>query len=102
MKWLSKSEARIVSAILAISVLLGTIPLSAGIAIAFHAKQPAFMLNICEPSQAALSVAGMTLGPSASPLRLILLEHGSFSVGPLKRLVDVSIPPELPPPKAPA
>ncbi|SRR6266851_4777329 len=101
MRWPSQSEARIVSAILAIGILLGSIPLSAGIAIVPHPKQPTFTLNICEPLQAALGVSGTPIArPATSPLDLILFEHGRVPPGPPKPPSDVSIAPESPPPKA--
>jgi hypothetical protein len=99
-KWVSKSA--VLSAVLSFCIVFGSIPLSAGIVTASHPKQPTFRLNICEPLQTALSGSGTPIArPATSPPRLILLEHGRLSASPAKRLTDLSIPPEIPPPKAP-
>ena len=75
MEWLSKSEARIVSAILAIAILLGSFPLSSGIAISSHPRRATLTLNVCEPLQAALSVSGIPMArPATSSPQLILLD----------------------------
>jgi len=101
MKRLFKSDVRIVSAILAISVLLGSIPLSAGIVVTSYPKRPTFMLNICEPLQTGLTVSMTQIArPATSPPRLVFLEYGKLSTSPLSPLDDLSIAPESPPPKA--
>jgi hypothetical protein len=101
MEWLSKSEARIVSAILAIAILLGSFPLSSGIAIGSHPRRPTLTLNVCEPWLAALSVSGIPMArPATSSPQLILLEHGRNGPSLAKPLSDLSIAPETPPPKA--
>jgi len=100
MKWLSKSDVRIVSVLLAISVLLGSIPLSAGAIITSSPKEATFTLNICEPLQTGLTVSMTQIArPAASPPRLALLEQGKLSINPPRRLNDLSIAPESPPPK---
>jgi hypothetical protein len=100
MRWLSKSDVRIVSAILAISILLGTVPLSAGVVITSHPKQPTFTLNICEPLQIGVTLSMTQIArPATSPPRLVLLEYGKLSTSPPNPLDDLSIAPESPPPK---
>jgi hypothetical protein len=74
---LSTSDAGIVSAIVAISILLGSIPLSGGIVIASYPNQPTFTFNICAPLHVGLSVSGTPIArPATSPPRLVLLEDG--------------------------
>jgi hypothetical protein len=97
-----KSDVHVLSAFLSFCILLGSIPLSTGIEIASHPKQVTFTLNICEPLQAALGGSGTPIArPATSPPRLILLERGRVSANPPKPLTDLSIPPEIPPPKVP-
>jgi hypothetical protein len=101
MRWLSKSEARIVSAILVVAILLGSFPLSTGLAIGSHPKRPTLTLNVCEPLQAALNLSGIPMArPATRSPRLILVEHGRSQPSLAKPLSDLSIAPETPPPKA--
>jgi len=101
MRWFSKSDVRIVSAILAISILLGNIPFSAGIVVISYPKQPTFTLNVCEPLQTGLT-SSMTFiaRPATTPPRLVLIEDGKVRTNPLNPFDDLSIAPESPPPKA--
>jgi len=101
-KWFSKSELRVISAMLAFVVLIGSMPLTAGIAIASRPKQPTFTLNICQPLQAAINgIASPIARPATSPPRVILHEDGKTPASPPEPLADLSIAPESPPPKAP-
>jgi len=101
MRWFSKSDVRMVSAILAISILLGNIPFSAGIVVISYPKQPTFTLNVCEPLQTGLT-SSMTFiaRPATTPPRLVLIEDGKVRTNPLNPFDDLSIAPESPPPKA--
>ena len=102
MKWFPKYDVRVLSIVVSFCILLGSIPLSSGVVIASHAKQPTVTLNVCERLQAALSVLGIPIArPATSSPHLILLEHGKVPPSLPKPLIDLSIAPESPPPKAP-
>jgi len=100
MRWLSKSDTRVLSAILAVAILLGSIPLSAGVTIVAGATQPTFTVNICQPLQPAAGISSNPLArPAATPPQLLLLEHGTISAGAQKSAADLRIAPESPPPE---
>jgi hypothetical protein len=77
-------------------------PLSSGIVIASHPKQPTLTLNICEPLQPALGVSSTPLArPATSPPHPVFLEYGKIPFSLPKPQSDLRITPESPPPKAP-
>lgn len=100
MIWLAKSDLRFLSAVLVFGLLIAGGPLSAGIGLGSHPKQPTFTLNICEPVRAAASGLSTIARPATGPPRLMLLEDGGVPNNQPKRLADLSDAPESPPPKA--
>jgi hypothetical protein len=101
MRWLSKSDTRVLSAILAVAILLGSIPLTAGITIVAGPTQPTFTVNICQPLQPAAGVFNNLLARPALTLpQLDLLEHGTISASVQKPVADLCLEPESPPPEA--
>jgi hypothetical protein len=103
MRFLSKSEARIVSAVLVIGILLGSMPLGAGVITDFRPKQPTLTLNICQPVQAALSQTTIPIArPATNPPRFVLLAYGKIPAKFATQVTDLNITPESPPPEAPA
>jgi hypothetical protein len=101
MKCLSKSDTRLLSAILAVAILLGSIPLTAGVTIVTGPTQPTFSVNICQPLQPAVGVSSNLLARSALALpQLDLLEHGTISASVQKSVADLCLEPESPPPEA--
>ncbi len=101
MKVLSKCDARILSILLAVSILLGSIPLSEGIIVRSYPKQPAFTLNICAPLQSGLAGSMTTIArPATSSLGLVLMEYGKLWADLPNSLTEPSRAPESPPPKA--
>ena len=100
MNWLSKSDIRLLSGVLSLCILFGSIPLGAGIVIDASSKTPAFTLNICEPAQAGLTVSRCPLArPQTAPHRPVLSEEGKLpeEVSPPPK--DLISAPESPPPE---
>jgi hypothetical protein len=101
MRWLSKSDTRVLGAILAVVILWGSIPFTAGVTIVAGPTQPTFTVNICQPMQPAVGVSSNPLArPAVTPPQLLLLEHGTISIGRQKSVADLRIAPESPPPEA--
>jgi hypothetical protein len=48
---LSKSERRALSSVLALLIVLASLPLTAGVVLAVGSGQPEFTANICQPVQ---------------------------------------------------
>jgi hypothetical protein len=101
MRWLSKSDTRLLSAILAVVILLGSIPLSVGVTIVAGPTQPTFTVNICQPLQPAAGVSSNPLArPAAAALLHLLVEHATILASTQKSVADLPIAPESPPPEA--
>jgi hypothetical protein len=100
MRWLSKSNTRVLSAVLVVTILLGSIPFTAGFTIGAGTTQPTFSVNICQPLPLAAGVPRNPVArPAATPLQLLLPKHGIISAAAQKTVVDLRIAPESPPPE---
>jgi hypothetical protein len=95
----SKAELRVLTVILSIGLLIGSIPI--GVIIVPGPTQPTFTLNVCQSPQMASGVTANPIArPAAGPPALLLCDHGKVPLRPPKIVVDLIITPESPPPKA--
>jgi hypothetical protein len=102
-KRFSKYEARVLSAVVSLCILVGSIPVNSQIVIASQPKEPTITINICQPLQPALSVSPFPIARLAtSPPTVALLEREQLPADVTEPLIDLCIAPESPPPKASA
>jgi hypothetical protein len=96
----SKTELQAFSSILALMLLLGTIPLTSGVAIVRTPSCPEITINICHPIQILNYASNNLLArPSVKIPQFVLFFQGSFKVTPALRVVERNVAPEIPPPK---
>ncbi len=99
----SKADQGPLCLLLVVSLLIGSIPLTAGVVVVSDSTQPTFTINICQPLQAIVGVTSTPLArPLAEPPNFVLRESDRLLIGSLKPLTDLVITPESPPPKASA
>jgi len=98
---LFKSRVRILSSILAVSILLSSIPLTGGVIIVSGPGYPEFTINICHPIQSFDRVPDTVLArPALMVPHGMPLDHGAVAVEAPARLVERNLPPDTPPPKS--
>ena len=98
--FLSKTELRALSLILALSVLTGSIPLTASVIVVPGPTHPTFTINLCQPFQTACGVSGNPIArPAAGSPQLFLHGDGRVSIQAIKFSPDLVIAPASPPPK---
>ena len=98
----SKTDLRDLSVILAIVMLLVSIPSTAGLVIVSGSSQPEWTINICQPVQTFDRVSNILLARPATVLpEFVLRDLGSTAVKKAVRLVDLKVGPDTPPPKRP-
>jgi|SRR5271170_5228936 hypothetical protein len=98
---LSKGDVQTLSSVLAVVLLLSSLPLTNGIVIVSGPGRPEFTINICQPLQTLihgpviLLARTTALSTDFAPLR----DWGPITVaGPA--LMDRRVPPDTPPPKS--
>jgi hypothetical protein len=97
---LSKTHLQGVSSILAVVLLLSTIPLSTCVVIVPGQGSPEFTINLCQPAQLFGQASNNTIArPSANAPQFILFLRGPLKTTPLAPVVDYPVAPETPPPK---
>lgn len=97
---LSKSERRTLSSVLAVLITLASLPLTAGVGIAFAPSQPEFTANICQPIQMFDRVSNTQVARPATIVReSVLRDLGSVTAAPTARIVECTTTPDTPPPK---
>jgi hypothetical protein len=97
---LSKAHLQVVSSILALSLLLGTIPFSACIVIVRGQGSPEFTINLCQPAQLFSQASNNIIAhPSANVPQFNLFLRGPINTTPLAPVLDYHVAPETPPPK---
>jgi hypothetical protein len=96
----SKSERRALSWILAVVLLLASVPLCSGVVIVAGPTQPEFTLNICHPIQPFDQVTNILLARSApiSP-QLAVAESGPYVDYLSLAIAGSAEAPDPPPPK---
>jgi hypothetical protein len=96
----SKADLRAISSVVAVSLLLGTIPLTNGVVIVSAPGHPEVAVNICTPTQMLSYKSSSTLArPSVSVPRFVLFFGGSIKATPSVEVVNCNEPPDTPPPK---
>ena len=98
----SKTDLRDLSLILAIVMLLGSVPSTAGLVVVSGPSHPEWTINICQPLQMFDRVSNTLLARPATVLpEFVLWDLGSTAVKKAVRLVDLKVAPDTPPPKRP-
>ena len=99
----SKADVRDLSLIVAVVMLLASIPANTGLVVVSGPSRPELTINICQPIQMLDRVSNTLLARPATVLPEFILRHlGSTAVKKAVRLVDVKVAPDTPPPKRPA
>ena len=98
----SKADLRDLSLIMAIVLLLASVPSTTGFVVVSGPSQPELTINICQPLQMFDRVSNTLLARPAMVLpEFVLCDSGSTAVKEAVRLVDFKIAPATPPPKHP-
>jgi hypothetical protein len=98
---LSKTHLQGVSSILALVLLLSTIPLSTCVVIVPGQGSPEFTINLCQPAQLFGQASNNIIAhPSANVPQFNLFLRGPINTTPLAPVLDYHVAPETPPPKA--
>jgi hypothetical protein len=98
----SKADLRDLSLIVAIVMLLASVPSTAGFVVVSGPSQPELTVNICQPIQMFDRVSNTLLARPATVLpEFVLRDLGSTVVKETVRLVDCKVAPDTPPPKTP-
>jgi len=99
----SKADLRDLSLIMAIVMLLASVPSNPGLVIVSGPSRPELTVNICQPIQMFDRVSNTLLARPATVLpEFILRALGSTAVKETVRVVDCNVAPDTPPPKRPA
>ncbi|MFZ1888968.1 MAG: hypothetical protein WAU33_13110 [Candidatus Binataceae bacterium] len=97
---LSKSDWRALSSMLALIVLLGSIPLSASVVIVSSPNQPELTVNICRPLQMFDRVSTTLLGrPAMHAPAFVLSLSGLVTIKPIVPIIECKVVPDTPPPE---
>ncbi len=98
----SKTDLRALGLIVAIIVLMASVPSTVGLVIVSAPSHPELTTNICQPLQTFDLVSKVPLArPAAIPPQFILHYSGSAVANKEFRLVDFKVAPDTPPPKRP-
>jgi hypothetical protein len=96
----SETERRALSSILAVALLLASVPLCSGIVIVAGPTQPEFTINICHPIQSFDRVTNVLLArPAPTSPQFALAESGPYGDDLSLAVVGLTEPPDPPPPK---
>lgn len=96
----SKADLRDLSLIVAIVLLLASVPSTAGFVIVCGSSQPELTVNICQPIQMFDRVSNTLFARPATVLpEFVLRDLGSTAVEETVGLVDCRVAPDTPPPK---
>jgi hypothetical protein len=97
----SNLALRTFSSVLAIILLLSTVPLFGGIALTTSSNQPSLTVNICQPTQAVNHASNAWLAhPAISTLRFRIFCLGPATVTLGGPIIDRNVIPDPPPPEA--
>jgi hypothetical protein len=96
----SESALRTFSSVLAIMLLLSSIPLTTEVVFASASNQPSLTVNICQPTQAVNHVSNVWLAhPAINTLQLRVVCLGSATPTLGDPIADRTLSPDPPPPK---
>jgi hypothetical protein len=99
---LSQWKSPGLSAVLAVSVLLGSVTVLAGLRIVQGPDRPAVSLDVCHPVQTFNLVATVTIARSASSLpERAPCTRDAITRQPRIKINSLNFAPDPPPPKAP-
>jgi hypothetical protein len=100
MKQLFKAHLRAFSSVLAVVLLLSTIPLTSGVVIVAGTGHSEFTINVCQPSQIFNQTSNTVYArPLVNAPQFVLFPQGSLKATPSEGLVKRNAAPETPPPK---
>jgi hypothetical protein len=96
----SKTDLRDLSLVVAIVMLLASVPSNPGFVVVSGPSRPELTVNICQPIQMFDRVPNTLLARPATVLpEFVLRVLGSTAVKKAVRLVDFKVAPDTPPPK---
>jgi hypothetical protein len=96
-----KSDARVIGAIMAMVLLLGSIPFDAGVVITLSSGRAELTADVCRPLQAADRVSNSLLARPAIAVPAFVVPQSGWVVPPVAvRPVDYRVAPDTPPPKS--
>lgn len=99
---LSKTGLRHLSFIVAIVLLLASVPSTAGFVVVSGPSHPELTVNLCQPIQMFDRVSNTLLARPAAVLpEFVLRDLGSAVGKETVRFVDCKVAPDTPPPKRP-
>ncbi len=85
---------------LALMVLLGSVPLSAGVVIVFSPNQPELTVNICRPIQMFDRVSNTLFArPAMHSPGFVLEFSGSVTIKLIAPIIECKVVPDTPPPE---
>jgi len=97
----SKTGLQALSSVLAVVILLGSVPLTAGVVIVSGPIHPELTVNICHPIQSFDRVSSTTVArPAAAVPESVLFDLGWVSGNGTAPLTERSVAPDTPPPKS--
>jgi hypothetical protein len=100
MQLFSEAEVRTLSSILAVVLLLSSVPLTGGMVIVSRPSQPEITINICQPVQAFDCVSKTLLArPTVSLPQFVLCFLDWLAAAPSPQVADRTEAPDPPPPK---
>jgi hypothetical protein len=96
----SKADLTAVSSMLALMLLLSSVPLNSGVVLVTGPNHPQLTLNICRPIQDCSCASNNLLArPAVNAPQFVLTSMTSLAATPAARLVERAVPPDTPPPK---
>jgi hypothetical protein len=96
----SKADLKALCSIVAVALLLSTVPFAGGVVVVSVPSQPQFTVNVCQPTQASNCVSDTALArPAVNLPQSVLFSSSSLTVQPTARTLELNVPPETPPPK---
>ena len=96
----SKAELRILSSVLAVVLLLLSIPLTGGIVLVSGPSQPELTINVCQPIQAFDRVSNTSFArPAVNVPQFVLSFLGSLTAEAITVVSERNVAPDTPPPK---
>lgn len=96
----SQATQQALGSVLALVLLLTTVPLTSGVAVFSGPAQPEFTINICQPIQTFEGVSNSLLArPAMVAQEFVLFCWGLVKIEPTARIVECRAAPQTPPPK---
>jgi hypothetical protein len=96
----SKGELRTLSSVLAVVLLLISVPLSGGIVLVSGPSQPELTINVCQPIQAFDRVSNTSLArPAVNVPQFVLSFLDSLTAEAITVVSERNVAPDTPPPK---